>query len=135
MVNKPDSRMYRSRTSSTRSRRGIVMVLTLLSMILLVGMVIFVINIGRQTSRRTSLQNAADASVIAGSGWVARSLNTVAMNNVNMTRTLAMINVVDAMPDSTMFTITEHTSELEAVQSTLSRGVKDSKNFSNISPP
>jgi hypothetical protein len=106
--------------------RGIVLVLTLFAVILLAGMVMFVINIGRQTARKTSLQNAADASAIAGSGWVARSLNTVAMNNVNMTRTLAMINVVDAMPDATMFTITEHTSELEAVQSTLGRGVQDS---------
>jgi len=107
------------------SDRGIVLVLTILAVILLAGMVMFVINVGRQSTRRLQVQHASDATAIAGAGWVARSLNTVAMNNVNMVRMISLVNVLDAMPDSVRFTKEEHEYTLEAIKGVLGRGVQD----------
>lgn len=110
---------------ATSRDRGIVLMLTLLAVILLVGMVLFTINLGRQTTRRIDVQNAADSTAIAGAGWVARSLNTVAMNNIGITRLLSLVNVVDAMPDSVRFTKEEHEFTLEALKGARSRGIAD----------
>lgn len=109
----------------THRQRGIVMILTLLAVILLVGMVLFVINLGRQTTRRIDVQNAADSTAIAGAGFIARSFNTVAMNNTGITRMLSLVNVVDAMPDSVRFTKEEHEFTLEAIRGATSRGISD----------
>lgn len=105
--------------------RGIVLMLTILAVILLAGMVMFVINVGRQTTRRIRVQHASDATAVAGAGWVARSLNTVAMNNVNIVRMLSLVNVLDAMPDSVRFTKEEHEFTLEALKGAVSRGIPD----------
>lgn len=110
-----------------RARQGgIVLVLTILAVILLAGMVMFVVNVGRQSTRRLQVQHASDATAIAGAGWIARSLNTVAMNNVNMVRLLSLINVLDAMPDAVRFTKEEHEFLLEALEGATSRGIADS---------
>jgi len=108
---------------ATSRDRGIVLMLTLLAVILLVGMVLFTINLGRQTTRRIDVQNAADSTAIAGAGWVARSLNTVAMNNIGITRLLSLVNVVDAMPLAVQFTKEEHEQTLASLRALLQRGV------------
>ncbi len=118
-----------SRPASTRRlagnrRRGIVLIMTLLAVILLAGMVMFVINLGRSTTRRIVVQNAADSAAISGAGWVARSLNTVSMNNVNMAMLLTLVDVVDALPDATRITINEHEATVKAMRAT--SGISDS---------
>lgn len=103
-----------ARCNAGRSR-GAVLVVTLLALLLLVGLVIWVVNLGQQTSRKVLTQNTADATAAAGAGWVARSFNTVAMNNVAQARMIALVNVLDSMPQSTAFTLTDQRAMLSAV--------------------
>ena len=100
-----------------RSSRGVVLVTTLLALILLVGLIAFVLNMGSQVNRRARLQNAADATAAAGAGWVARSMNTVAANNVAQARYLGMINTLDAMPTATAAALQEQTFLRDALRS------------------
>src|SRR5690606_19584017 len=79
-------------------RRGVVLIILLFAIVLLAAMVFFVINLGWHTKAKTVTQNTADASALAGASWVARSFNTVAMNNVAQSRYLATVNMLDAMP-------------------------------------
>ncbi|MCX5660537.1 MAG: hypothetical protein NTW19_12560 [Planctomycetota bacterium] len=83
------------------------MVFTLLAIVLLACLIVYVINTGVQTRNRLSAQHAADAAAMDGAAWVARSLNTVAMNNVAMTRYLALVNVLDALPIATTNSLQE----------------------------
>lgn len=76
------------------------MVVTLFGMLLLIGLVTFIINLGTLVSRRTEAQNLADSTAMAAATWTARSMNTIAMNNVKMAHTIALINVLDAMPQA-----------------------------------
>src|SRR5690606_34105711 len=86
-------------------RRGAVLVAMLLGLLLLAGLVFYVFNLGRAAQQRVVAQQAADATVQAGGGWVARSLNEVALNNIAMSRTIAMINILDSMPMAVEFTL------------------------------
>lgn len=92
------------------------MVIVLLALLLLAGLVAYVFNSGRQTARRVAMQNAADAAAAAGSGWVARSLNLVAMNNVAISRHLATVNVLDSAPTATHSANLEQTFLHDAMQ-------------------
>ena len=103
-------------------RRGVVMVITLLALVFLAALVFYVFNLGRGTQSRIETQHAADAAVNAGAGWTARAMNTVAMNNVAMTRQLALVNVLDAMPKTVNFTFKDQQAMLEAVRDQLNRG-------------
>ena len=82
-------------STNVSRQRGVVTVITLLAMLLLVGLVFYVINLGRQVNTRVVTQNAADSAAMGGAGWVARSLNVVAMNNVEMARLIAVTNVLE----------------------------------------
>jgi hypothetical protein len=84
----------------TRRDGGAVLVITLLSAVLIASLVFYVFNVGRHIQKRVQTQNAADASAAAGAGWVARSMNTVAMNNVEMSRLIALVNVLDATDEA-----------------------------------
>lgn len=86
-------------------RRGTVLVITLIAVILIAALLAYVLNIGRQANSRIVVQNAADATAISGAGWVARTLNTVAMNNVSIARLISLVNVLDAMPQAIDFTL------------------------------
>jgi hypothetical protein len=99
------------------------MVITLLCMLLLAALVFYVINLGRQSNERILTQHSADAAANAGAGWIARTFNTVAMNNVGMARLIAMCNVLDSMPLAVSFSYTDQTTLAQAVQDQLSRGV------------
>ena len=92
-------------------RSGQILVITLLAITVLVGLVFFVYNLGGRLSDRLSQQNAADAAAVSGAGWMARSMNVVAMNNVTQTRLLALIAVLDAMPLAAEMTIAEETGD------------------------
>ena len=97
-------RLHRLRRSG-----GAVMVLVLLAMILLAALLFYVMNLGRQVNARVVTQHSADVAAISGAGWIARSLNTVAMNNVAISRYLATINTLDAMPLATHAALGEQT--------------------------
>jgi len=111
--------------AAARRRRGVVMIIVLLGIILLTSLVLFVLNIGDQVNRRVSAQNAADATAAAGATWVARSLNTVARNNVTMTRCIALVNVLDSLPQAVSYTRHEQTAMRDALQAQLRRGVSN----------
>jgi len=90
-----------------RRRRGQVLVVTLLGIVLLVGLIFFVMNLADQINRRVAAQNAADAAAVSGAVHMARSMNTVAMNNVSMSRMLAMVPILDALPLSIQVSLEE----------------------------
>ena len=83
------------------NRSGQVMVLTLLGITLLGSLVFYVVNVGDQVNRKVVMQNSADAAVISGAAWFARSANVVGMNNVAQTRMLALVPILDSFPLST----------------------------------
>lgn len=91
-----------------RRSNGVVIVITLLSLFVLFGLVLYVLNLGQQVNRRVAAQHAADASAQAAAGWAARQMNTVARNNTAMAHYLGVVNVLDATPQAAEFTLIEH---------------------------
>ena len=96
--------------------RGTVLVMMLLALMLLSSAVFFIFNVGVHLQKRTETQNAADAAVGAGAGWVARTLNLVAMNNVEMTKLLAQVQVLDAIPEAIGDSLDDHAAALRGVE-------------------
>ena len=79
----PKARSRRSRlVRRSPKSRGAVMVLALLGGFMIIGFIGYVFNTGRHAQLRQQTQSAADSTAISGAGYVARSFNTVAMNNV-----------------------------------------------------
>lgn len=101
------------------------MVLALLGLILLASMVFFVFNAGQHVTYRVEVQNAADNAAISGAGWVARSLNTVAMNNVEMSRLISLAAVMDAVPLGVEYTLIDQRNALASVEAQLDIGLGD----------
>ena len=95
--------------------RGVILIITLLGLLLLAALVLYVLNHGAQVNARIVAQHSADSAAVAGATWVARSFNAVAMNNVAMTRCLALINVLDSFPPATKATRLEQTSLRDAL--------------------
>ncbi|MEL7087242.1 MAG: pilus assembly protein TadG-related protein, partial [Planctomycetota bacterium] len=98
------------------------MIVTLLSLILLASMVFYVFNVGQQLTYRVETQNAADNAAISGAGWVARSFNTVAMNNVEMARLIPLVAVLDAVPVGVAYTLEDQLAVRAAVDRHLAAG-------------
>src|SRR5690606_38462947 len=98
-------------------RKGIILVITLLGLLLLTGLVVYVINIGHQQSMRMATSHGADSAAISGAGWLARSLNTVAMNNVASSRYIALAQVLDAVPQAVDYNLRDQ----QALDAALSR--------------
>lgn len=129
----PRNRPLKSRPScklaparAPRRERGVVVIIVLIALMLLVGLVLWVINLGGQVNRRVQVQHAADAAAQAGAGWVARSLNTVSSNNVAMARYLAVVNIMDAMPQTVQFTRIDQRTFRDRLDVQLSSGVGSS---------
>ena len=100
-----------------------MIVITLLAVILLAALVMFVLNLGQQVERRIYMQNTADAAAVSSATWTARSLNTVAMNNIDMARTIALINVLDALPQAAINTEDEAKAFRDRLEEQLARGI------------
>jgi hypothetical protein len=91
-----------------RTRRGgAVLVMALLGMSLLVALIFYVYNVGDRINDRLTLQNSADSAAVSGAGWIARSMNTTAMNNVASSRLLGIVPVLDAFPLSSELALLE----------------------------
>jgi hypothetical protein len=95
---------------SPRSR-GVVMVIALLAIVLIASLLFYVINVGTSVQGRVVTQHAADAVAIGGASQVARSMNTVAMNNVETARLIVAISVLDGLPLAVDMSITDATEE------------------------
>ncbi len=112
---------------------GVVMVITLLAIILIASLLFYVFNVGTSVQSRVVTQHAADSAAIGGASQVARSMNTVAMNNVETARLIAAVSYLDGVPLAVDLSITDATeSELgdvdalaQAVSGQLRAGVTD----------
>ena len=98
-------------------RRGQVLIITIISMTLLVGLVFYVYNVGDQVNRRLEMQGAADATAVTGSVWMARNMNVVAMNNVGMAKMISLVPILDAQPLSAKMAYEEVKAWEEGLQS------------------
>jgi len=83
--------------------------MTLLGLTLLASLVFYVYNVGDQVNERLALQNAADSAAVSGAGWMARSANTTAMNNVAISRLLGILPVMDSFPLASTMALEEVT--------------------------
>ena len=117
--------MRSRRVRHSSKSRGAVMVLALLGGFMIVGMIGYVFNTGRHAQLQQQTQSAADATVISGAGYVARSFNTVAMNNVEISRLIAVVQMLDAVPLATEYTLLDVIATLETVENQLSTGTGD----------
>ncbi len=79
-------------------RRGQLLFVVVISIIGLVSLIFFTYNFSDHTNRRLEAQNTADAAAVSGAGWMARSYNVVAMNNVGMSKCLSLVPIMDAFP-------------------------------------
>jgi len=91
--------------------RGVVMVIALLAIMLIASLVFYVFNVGTSVRGRIVTQHAADAAAVGGASQVARSLNTVAMNNVETTKLIIGVNLLDSLPMAIDMSITDETEE------------------------
>ncbi len=91
--------------------RGVVMVIALIAIMLIASLVFYVINVGTSVQGRIVTQHAADASAVGGASQVARSFNTVAMNNVETTKLIVAVNLLDSLPMAIDMAITDETEE------------------------
>ncbi len=106
-------KMARADTSRLSRARcgGVVMVIALLAIILIASLLFYVYNVGTSIQGRVVTQHAADATAIGGASQVARSMNTVAMNNVETARIISAVTVLDGIPLAVDMSITDATEE------------------------
>ncbi|MFP4054824.1 MAG: Tad domain-containing protein [Phycisphaerae bacterium] len=97
------------------ARRGQVLIVVIVGLTLMVGLIFFVYNLGDQVNRRLEMQNAADSTAVSGGGWMARSMNMIAMNNTGQAKLISLVPVLDALPLSTEMAYTEVDAWQEAI--------------------
>ncbi len=85
---------------SRSSRRGQVLVITILGLTLLAGLVFYTFNVGLEINRRRDLQDAADAAALGGAHWLGRGMNLIAAGNFGQAKALGMIPILDSMPQA-----------------------------------
>ncbi|MCC6682589.1 MAG: hypothetical protein IT445_16945 [Phycisphaeraceae bacterium] len=129
MVQKPrlcvDPSAIRYPPPAISRQRGAVMIVVLLALLLLAALVFYVFNLGWAAQQRVVAQNAADATAYSGGGWVARSMNEVALNNIAMARLIALINVMDSAPMAVEHTLIDQRALKQQIEDQFRRGVPD----------
>lgn len=108
-------------------RRGAVLLIVVISLTLLVGLVFYAYNLGGQVNRRLGMQNTADAVAISGAGWMARSMNVIAMNNVGQAKLISLSLVLDSLPLASELALVELETDQTSMDS-LARGLADQLN-------
>jgi len=103
-------------------QRGVVIVIAIISILMMAGMIAYLFNTGRHAQLKQETQNAADATAIGGAGFIARSFNTVAMNNVEISRLIAVVQMLDAMPLAVEYTMADQEATLDVTRGQLTRG-------------
>ncbi len=91
--------------------RGVVMVIALIAIVLIASLLFYVLNTGRSVQGRVVTQHTADAVAIGGASQVARSMNTVAINNVETAKLIAAVSLLDGLPLAVDMSITDATEE------------------------
>lgn len=83
--------IYKRLQSGHEDQGGQTLVFLAIVMFALVCFFALVVNVGDRVTAKVELQNAADASVMAGGIWNARGMNMISILNVGMTECLAFI--------------------------------------------
>lgn len=91
-----DLQSVRSRGRSQPT--GHAVVLTLLILLLTAAVAFGVLSIGRHARVKEMTHFSAQAGAESGASWIARSLNTVSMNNNAMAELIVKAGVVEALP-------------------------------------
>ncbi|MEM9347749.1 MAG: Tad domain-containing protein [Planctomycetota bacterium] len=124
--NPSNARPWRKRSLRRSPKsRGAVLVLALMGGFLIVGLIGYVFNTGRHAQLRQQTQSAADATVISGAGYVARTFNTVAMNNVEISRLIPAVQLLDAVPQAAQYAFEDTDALLSRVDEQLTAGTGD----------
>jgi|GEM_PF-1179405 len=110
--------------------------MALLGMTLLVALILYVYNVGDQVNDRLTMQNAADSAAVSGAGWIARSMNTTAMNNVACSRILGILPVLDAFPLASKISIHEVDTIADGLdaQTDALQALLNAKNIDELNP-
>lgn len=95
MIPQPESHLPNHQGSE---RRGHAILLTLLILMLTAVVAFGVLSIGRRARVKEITQFSAQAGAESGAAWIARSLNTVAMNNSAMAQLIAQAGIIHAIP-------------------------------------
>ena len=90
------------------------------------SLVLFTLNLGTQVNRRVEAQNAADAAAQAAAVWTARSMNEVAMDNIDMAEAVALVNIMDAMPQAVANVYNEAKAFRDRLKQQLQQGLGNS---------
>ncbi|MEM9416625.1 MAG: pilus assembly protein TadG-related protein [Planctomycetota bacterium] len=122
MSQRPTPRPRRVLRARSARQRGVVIIIAVFSIFLIAGMIGYVFNTGRHAQLRQETQNAADAVAVGGAGYVARSFNTVAMNNVEISRLIAAVQMLDSIPLAVEYTLADQIATLEVTERQLARG-------------
>lgn len=99
-----------------RHPRGMVLWITLVALLFFVALAAYVFNLGRHAARQQATQDAADAAATGGAGAIARTLNLVAHDNIEMTRLLVAAQLIDAMPQAVDYTLQDQQAQLAALR-------------------
>ena len=116
-----------------RLRRGQVLLIVVIAMVLLASLVFFVYNLGSNTNSRLEMQNTADSVAVSGCEWMARSMNIIASNNVTIARMIGVAAVLDAVPFAAEMSADEIKTELngdslqKGLGAQLARGVPNTR--------
>lgn len=109
-------------------RRGQILLMTMLAITVLAGMIFYVYNAGTQINKRVELQHAADSAAISGTAWMARSMNLVAMNNIQQVKLMSNSLLLDSMPLATEMAHNEMSAWDDALLNQLKAGVPEENN-------
>ncbi|MCC5830386.1 MAG: hypothetical protein JJU36_13155 [Phycisphaeraceae bacterium] len=109
------SRKRRSPIVRDVRRRGVIIIIALFGVLLVAGVFAFTLNTARQIERRIVVQHAADSAARSAAGFTARQFNVISMNNVAMTRILAVVPHLDAQPLAVSMTLKDQTAFRDAI--------------------
>lgn len=109
---------HHGRSNQPQRHRGVVLIIMLLAIVLIASLLYYVLNLGKHVNNRIVTQHAADAAANAQGTWIARQFNTVAMNNITITRYLAAIPVMDCQPMVAEAQYNEYKTLLDGLQET-----------------
>ena len=121
----PPARRTRTLRARSARQRGVVIVIAVFSTFLIAGMIGYVFNTGRHAQLRTETQNAADATAISGAGFIARSFNTVAMNNVEISRLIVIVQMLDSIPLAIEHTLLDLKATRDVIEYQIRRGLSE----------
>merc|ERR1711879_409438 len=90
--------VFSNPTHRHHGRQGHALVLTLLILLVTAAVAFGVLSIGRHARVKEMTHFSAQAGAESGASWIARSLNTVAMNNNAMARLIVQAGMVQEIP-------------------------------------